>query len=107
MALRYYTVTLSGSVQRLVDTIGVAAGHAQDAMVSNMIMQPGGANAGTIYVGGDSDLSTSEYLFSIPAAIDGIPPAPFVLDLTSKITRPSHWYVRGSLNDVLHFGFVE
>lgn len=106
MALRHYVLTLDGTAQRFTEGTGATPASVDDPLINNLIIQAGAANTGVVYIGGPA-VSASVYMFSIPIPITSIPAAPFVLDLSNRITRPSHWYVIGTSGDTVHFGFAE
>jgi hypothetical protein len=106
--IKHYTVTLNGSVQRLSDYLTTPAViHGQDVLVNNLVLQPGGANAAPVYVGGHGAITSDDHLFSLPAGAAGVPPAPFMWELAGRQVRPSDIYVLGTNTEKLRFGFAE
>lgn len=101
------TLTLTGSVQTLLAAMSdTTIGGADDPACQAIILQPDGANAGVVYVGGDGDtITSSEHGFSLPAGTAGVPPSPFVLPI-STVLRPSQVKVLGTNTQKLHITLI-
>lgn len=101
------TLTLSGSVQTLLAAFSdTTVGGVDDPACQAIILQPDGANAGVVYVGGEgATITSSEHGFSLPAGVAGVPPAPFELPF-STVVRPSQVKVLGTNTQKLHILFI-
>lgn len=73
--IRDFTITLNGSAQAL--NTACFGTSATDLQVLMLELQPDGANAHEIYIGGTSSVSSSTYGGRLEAADTGIPPAPW------------------------------
>ncbi len=106
--IKDYSLTLTGAVQRLSDVFGAAPNIAparDDIPVLSVALQPGAANSGAVYVGSTpATLSSAAYGVRLPAAVAGIPSAPFQLEPAGQggPMKISDFYVLGTANDTLH-----
>lgn len=73
MAVRldHYVLTLNGNAQQIASSAGV--------YLREISVQPAAGNSNPVYIGTDANLTSSDYGVRIPAPVDGIPPAPFIL----------------------------
>lgn len=109
MPCPHYTLTLTGTPQRLSDALGsgyTTPRSSRDVLVTAFVVQPGPANTGPIVFGGSDTLTTTDYGWRVEAANATIPPAPFVLELGGRIVRPSDMFVRGTAGEKLHFQLI-
>jgi hypothetical protein len=91
----HYTVTLSGSVQVLPTASG-------GGKVRWLSLQPDGANANPVFLGGPG-LTTSDYGTRLPAASGGVPPAPHVIaEFSDGSMAVQDFYVLGTSTEKLH-----
>lgn len=98
-----YTLTLTGSAQRLSDVLPNLDPNT-DKYLRLLWLQPDSGNGDPIYVGGSGSVSTDAYGFRLEAASTGIPPAPFSLGelLDPTGVRLSDLHVIGTDTEVLH-----
>jgi len=99
-----FTVTLTGSAQRLSDVLtDKTVGGKDDIPYRTLHLQPDGANAGAIYVGATNAVTSSAYGVRLPAAASGVPPAPYVFEFSGEgPLKLSHVWVLGSSGEKLH-----
>jgi hypothetical protein len=92
----HYTMTLSGSAETLP-----ALGK-----VRWMSLQPGGANANPVYLGGPG-VSSTDYGTCLPAASGGIPPPPHVIgEFYDGAIAVADFYVIGTASQKLHIHYL-
>lgn len=100
--IRHYTITLTGSAQQLNQAcLGSAS---VDIPVMMLELQPDGANANEIYVGGSDAVSSSSYGTRLEAADTSIPPAPWRATsdgLNAFLTLGDFWVI-GTSSQKLH-----
>lgn len=106
MAAKHFVLTLTGSVQRLSTVLAEDLRMDEAVGWGSLTLQPGAANAAVVHVGARPDVSSTDYMFRLEAAADGIPPAPFVLELGSKNLGLGDLYVIGANTEKLHVGVV-
>lgn len=99
---RHYTLTLDGTVQRLSAVLSNLEPNV-NPYLRLLWLQPGGGNAGPIYVGSNADLTTSDYGFRLEAATGGVPPAPWSIGELVNVSavRLSDLYVKGTNTEKL------
>ena len=104
--LRDYTLTLSGSAQRLSAVLPNLE-DVNDKFLQTLSLQPAGANANPVYVGA-SAVSATEYGVRLEAGTAGVPPAPWLASDAFKATglKLSDVYVIGTNTQVLHILIV-
>ncbi len=108
--IRHATLTLDGSAQRLLAGWGVVGagnpvGGVNDIAAEAIYIQPDGANANPIYLGGDA-VSAADHGFSLPAGAAGVPPSPFKLDAYTSRVKPSQLYVIGTAAQKVHITII-
>lgn len=110
MAVAHYTLTMTGSAQRLNTALDSSyqGPHAnQDQPVRAITLQPHATAAGVIYVGGaNATVTNTNYAFRLEIPVTSIPPAPFVLELSGSKIWPSDFYVLGTSGDELQVGLI-
>ncbi len=85
--VKHLTLTLTAAVQSLADAYAAVSGvtadqpAAADLACQSIVLQPDGANANPIYVGGASDgtLSSTVHGFRLEKGNAGVPPLPLIL----------------------------
>lgn len=102
--LRDFTVTLSGSAQNLATVCWGSQTAPIDRPLVMIELQPGGANAAEVYVGGTSGVTSSAYGTRLEAADSGIPPAPWRVtsDGSTAYLYLSDVWVIGDNAETLH-----
>lgn len=105
--IRHATLTLSGAAQRLLAawTADPAVGGVNDIAAEAIYIQPDGANANPIYLGGEG-VSVADHGFSLPAGAAGVPPSPFKLDAYTSRVKPSQMYVIGTAAQKVHITII-
>jgi len=97
-------MSASAPVMHVVFTLD---GNAQQLKTSDAInfpiraisIQPGGANASPVYIGGAA-VSATVYGVSLPASAAGVPPAPFLIDgLQGGAIQLGDFYVIGAVGE--------
>ena len=100
------TLTLSGAVQQLAQMIATAEGTSLDEVgqrpVRELQFQPDGGNSDPIYLGTRAAMSTSDYAFRLEGATGGIPPAPFMFELSHGGIKLRDLWILGTLDEVIH-----
>lgn len=93
--VRHATLTLDGTQQLLSSAL------TPRSLPHQIALQPDGANANPIYLGGpDSAVTSSDYGFRLEAAVTGIPPAPYILEaITVNLAQLK---VLGTVGEKLH-----
>src|SRR5262249_49862285 len=92
------TLTFSGSTQRLSDAlVDRAPGGKDDVPFRALHLQPDGANANAVFLGGSASLTSSLYGVRLPASSSGVPSAPYVFEFSAEgPLKLSHFYVLGT-----------
>lgn len=104
--IRHATLTLTGAAQRLISAFpDVTPGGADDLSAIVLVLQPDGANAAAVFIGGEG-VTTTDYGFRLAAAAAGVPPAPFVGEFAGARTKLSRWYAIGANGEKLHIMLV-
>lgn len=103
MALRHKTVTLTGSVQRLSDVIGLP-----DAPIVSISMIADDSNTNPVYLGSTSTISSSDYgvILANPNGTTKTPTLHQAGPWPSPSVRMSDIYVLGTNNEKLHVMWV-
>lgn len=112
MPAPHYTLTLSGSVQKLSDALGTgyaSPGSARDIRVSSISIQADGGNSQLIYIGGEAPttLTSTDYGSRIEKPVSTIPAAPSILQTKGRGIRPSDVWVLGTAAEKLHFQLLD
>ena len=99
--MRHLTLTLSGSSQPLSDAL---PNTDVEQSLTYLSLQPAGANANVIYVGGaNATVSSSDHGVRLEAGDSGVPPAPFIVsDQFSPPIKLSGLRVLGTASQLLH-----
>lgn len=98
--VRHAVLTLSGAAQQLSSMLIPdlpAKALGQPGLVQ-LWLQPDGANANPVYIGGDDTVSASNYGIRLEAGATGVPPAP--ISLTTPQGHPKYL----TLADIWVFG---
>lgn len=105
--LRHYTLTLSGSAQRLSSLVAAVDSQFDDQL-GVCWLQPDGGNGNPIYVGGSDAITSSSYGFRLEAAASTIPPAPFSFGELEpgRNLKLSELYVLGTSDEKLHVAVI-
>lgn len=107
--VNHFVLTLTGAAQRLNTAIANSqVGSSQtDPRCVAVTLQPDGANANPVFVGGSNVAVTSaNYAFRLEKATATVPPAPLPLELGGRYTRLSDWFVIGTLSEKITVGIV-
>lgn len=103
--MNHFTLTLSGNAQRLSDALPAgqtAPGSLADVAYLRLDLQPDGANADPIFIGGpQTPLDATNHGLRLPAGSSGAPPAPYTFEGNATV-KLSHIYVRGTAGQKLH-----
>ena len=110
MSFRHYNLTLDGAIQRLSTVLANdEVGGPDDEALRIVSLQPDGANAGAVFVGGAPKvgtvvaLSSSDHGVRLEPGATGVPPAPFLIgEFETGPLRLSDIYVIGTDTEVLH-----
>lgn len=109
--VKHLTLTLTGVVQKLSDAYAAVSGvtadqpGAADVAYQSILLQPDGANAAVLYIGGNSEgtLTSANHGFRMAAGAAGVPPLPQTLPSQGGgPIRASDITVLGTANDKLH-----
>jgi len=101
--MQYYVVTIPtpAAAIALLPAIG-----AEDQAISALILQPRGANAAKIYIGGPT-VSATDYALAVNPGSGGNPPAPIILSSPhSSLGMLSSVYAFGTAGEILHVTVV-
>ncbi len=99
----HYTLTLTGSAQKLSTAISGDATDSIPASPNFMSLHADSGNTHVIYVGGtNATLTSSNFGFRIEAPVTSIPPAPFIRELTGNSRNLQNFYVLGTNTEKLH-----
>jgi hypothetical protein len=102
--MKDFTLALTGTAQRLSDAlVNKTPGGPDDVPYRMLHLQPGGANANPIAIGGSAAVTTTLYGLQLPAGSGGIAPAPLVFEFSGEgPVKLSHLWVVGGAGDSLH-----
>lgn len=102
--MKDYTLTLSGSVQRLSAALSDPTVNGPDDVPCRALhIQPDGTNANPIFVGAAPTVSASQHGVRLAASSGGVPMAPYIFEFSGEgPLRLSHFYVLGTANEKLH-----
>lgn len=110
MPLTHYKLTLDGTAQQLSRVLPAAdrsTGGKNDVACSVITLQPKGANANIVLIGGPT-VDATNFAFSLPAGSGGVPPAPLILAPSlGPPLRLSGLYAIGTPNEVLQIGVLD
>ena len=99
---RHYTLTLNGSAQRLSSVLpDTTPGGPDDLSSAVIVLQPDGANANPVFVGGPG-VTTSDFGFRMEPGAAGAPPAPYTFTPEHRTMKLSSLYVIGTSTQKLH-----
>lgn len=106
--IRHYNLTLSGLAQNLLAAATAASETSQEGATANLPMraiwlQPHGDNAGPIFLGATSGVTSANYGVRLDVGNTGTPPAPFNPgEFSSGPMKLSDFWVLGNLGESLH-----
>lgn len=100
MHLYHFTLTLTGAAQQLTANDGLLG--------SSVSLQPGGANAGPVFVGGQNLLgvptvTSTVYGVRLPTSVSGVPSEPY--GLGPQMVTLQDIIVLGTANDTLKVSY--
>lgn len=104
MALRDWTLTLSGAAQQLSSLLTVPQrGGVNDEALRTILLQADGANANAIFVGSSSAVSSTAYGVQIVIPTSNVPAAPIEMSWShSGPVKLSDFWVIGTAGQKLH-----
>ena len=97
--------------QLVVTLTGAAQQVTTDRMITTVFVsiQPAAANTNPVYVGASNAITSSAYGVRLPAPVDSIPPAPYIMEpwkLGVQMPLSSVWLI-GTLNEKVHLLYWE
>jgi len=103
--MNHYTLTCSGATQRLSDALPSGQqtpGGTADVAYLRLDLQPDGANANPIFLGGpQTPLDATNHGVRLPAGSSGAPPPPYSFEGNGTV-KLSHLYAKGTAGEKLH-----
>lgn len=102
--MKDYTLTLSGSAQRLSVVLpDPTVGGRDDIAFRSLWLQPDGATANPMFLGSSSAVSATSYGVRLPASSGGVPAAPTIFEYSGEgPLKLSRLWVFGTSGEKLH-----